>query len=103
MTLAPRPIRFYLILLFIAVAGIGMYLVYKQQNEDYDASLRQNALEAQSTPTPVSTADPQAGSSAPSSTSLQVETELAEIDKLLAEVSVDDFSDSNLSNSSLGF
>ncbi len=31
-----KPVRFYLILLFVAVAGIGLYLIFLQHNEDVD-------------------------------------------------------------------
>lgn len=57
-TSAPKPVRLYLILLFIAVLGIGFYLILKQYNEDLDTHGRESYTS--STPTPATTATPTA-------------------------------------------
>lgn len=39
-----NPVRFYLLLLFVAVVGVGSYLLLKQQNDDFDAAQRLNQV-----------------------------------------------------------
>ncbi|HSI20131.1 MAG TPA: hypothetical protein VLA04_00205 [Verrucomicrobiae bacterium] len=95
-----KPVRFYLILLFIAVFGVGLYLTFKQYNEDLDTNsalsgqdFRQAAAESDSA---------QVAAGATAKTTIDTDAEVKDIDTLLGAVPEDDFSDADLSDSALG-
>jgi hypothetical protein len=100
-----KPVRFYLILLFVAVAGVGTYLLTRQANEDYDTAnqmngqdLREASTSATPTPTPAASAAATTGTTS----TIKVDTEASELESLISSISEDDFSDSELGDSSIG-
>lgn len=101
-------IRNYLILLFIAVAGVGLYLIVKQNNDDFDASMALNGQSfktSASTPKPKATATPAATAAATTKTtaaSIKPDQEAADIDSIVNSVSATDFNDSTLNDKSIG-
>lgn len=97
-----KPVRMYLLLLFIAVLGIGGYMLLKQQNDDYDnvqTQAGQNVKSAPVTPLPTATATPVTINA---DTTLDNTAEASNLDKLLSSVPTSDFDSSTLS-SSIGF
>jgi uncharacterized protein HemX len=93
------PVRNYLILLFVAIVGIGAYMVIKQQNDDYDNTAAQAGQNLKAAPVPTATAIP---ASTASPTALNTTQEADDINTLLSDVPDTDFSESSLSTTSLG-
>ena len=46
---------FFTLLAFIVVLGVAAYLIYKQQNDDYDAAQAQSGQSVKATATPTAT------------------------------------------------
>lgn len=95
-----KPIRFYLILLAAGVVGISLSLIYKQQADDYEANRAEQArLQSQlETPTPKTILNGEASDSA----EVKPSEEADSLDSLMGSITDTDFSDSTLSDASLG-
>jgi hypothetical protein len=89
------PVRFYLFMLFAAVAGIGLYLVTLQRNTDYDTNQGSTAQYLKSTPKP--TATPKATSAA--KTTFNATEEAASLDLGMSST---DFDTSSLDDALIG-
>lgn len=92
-------VRFYLILLFVAVAGVGMYLVTKQNNDYYDETRRYTGQDLTATPTPTAAPSPTAS---PASTTLNTTAEADSLTALLDSIPTSDFDESTLDDDKIG-
>ena len=102
------PVRFYLALLFIAVIGVGAYMILQSQNDDYTATQALNNQNLKSTPAP--TASPSAAATSPVSeatpatnaTAINTTTEANAFDTVLSSMSDSDYDSSSLTDTNLG-
>jgi uncharacterized protein HemX len=102
------PVRMYLLLLFVAVVGIGGYMLIKQQNDDYDTNAAQSGVSVKNTTkakaTPVATAKATAAPAATASPVSKIDTsaETASLDTLISNAPTSDFDTSSFTSTSLG-